>query len=64
MRTSTGLGPLLIPTLRVGDPLDKNTDVGAINSRQQLEKIQGLVRSGVPLGLAYRLLPGPPSLLA
>src|SRR5581483_2591079 len=23
-------------TLRVGDPLDKNTDVGAINSRQQL----------------------------
>ena len=27
-------------TLRVGDPLDKNTDVGAINSRAQLEKIQ------------------------
>ena len=26
-------------TLRVGDPLDKNTDVGAINSKQQLEKI-------------------------
>ncbi len=33
-------------TLRVGDPLDKNTDVGAINSRQQLEKIEELVRSG------------------
>jgi aldehyde dehydrogenase (NAD+) len=33
-------------TLRVGDPLDKNTDVGAINSRMQLEKIQELVRSG------------------
>ncbi len=33
-------------TLRVGDPLDKNTDVGAINSRQQLEKIQELVVSG------------------
>jgi len=33
-------------TLRVGDPLDKNTDVGAINSRQQLDKIQELVRSG------------------
>jgi aldehyde dehydrogenase (NAD+) len=33
-------------TLRVGDPLDKNTDVGAINSRQQLEKIQELVASG------------------
>ena len=33
-------------TLRVGDPLDKNTDVGAINSRQQLEKIQELVAAG------------------
>jgi aldehyde dehydrogenase (NAD+) len=33
-------------TLRVGDPLDKNTDVGAINSRQQLEKIRELVASG------------------
>jgi aldehyde dehydrogenase (NAD+) len=33
-------------TLRVGDPLDKNTDVGAINSREQLRKIQGLVESG------------------
>ncbi len=33
-------------TLRVGDPLDKNTDVGAINSKQQLEKIQELVASG------------------
>src|SRR5213078_5399638 len=27
-------------TLRVGDPLDKNTDVGAINSRAQLDKIE------------------------
>jgi aldehyde dehydrogenase (NAD+) len=33
-------------TLRVGDPLDKNTDVGAINSRQQLDKIAELVESG------------------
>ena len=33
-------------TLRVGDPLDKNTDIGAINSRQQLEKIRELVASG------------------
>jgi aldehyde dehydrogenase (NAD+) len=33
-------------TLRVGDPLDKNTDVGAINSRQQLDKITELVESG------------------
>ncbi|HXF98766.1 MAG TPA: aldehyde dehydrogenase family protein [Gaiellaceae bacterium] len=35
-----------LATLRVGDPLDKNTDVGAINSRAQLEKIRELVRSG------------------
>ena len=35
-----------LTTLRVGDPLDKNTDVGAINSKQQLEKIEELVRSG------------------
>jgi aldehyde dehydrogenase (NAD+) len=35
-----------LTTLRVGDPLDKNTDVGAINSRMQLEKIQELVASG------------------
>jgi aldehyde dehydrogenase (NAD+) len=33
-------------TLRVGDPLDKNTDVGAINSRMQLDKIRELVASG------------------
>ena len=35
-----------LTTLRVGDPLDKNTDVGAINSRQQLEKIKELVAAG------------------
>jgi aldehyde dehydrogenase (NAD+) len=33
-------------TLRVGDPLDKNTDIGAINSRAQLDKIQELVAVG------------------
>jgi aldehyde dehydrogenase (NAD+) len=33
-------------TLRLGDPLDKNTDVGAINSKQQLEKIKELVAAG------------------
>ena len=37
-------------TLRVGDPLDKNTDIGAINSRDQLDKIGGLVESGVEEG--------------
>jgi aldehyde dehydrogenase (NAD+) len=39
-----------IQTLRVGDPLDKNTDIGAINSRSQLEKIKMLVQSGVDEG--------------
>jgi aldehyde dehydrogenase (NAD+) len=37
---------LRLTTLRVGDPLDKNTDVGAINSQAQLEKIQELVAAG------------------
>jgi aldehyde dehydrogenase (NAD+) len=35
-----------LSTIRVGDPLDKNTDVGAINSRNQLEKITELVAAG------------------
>ncbi len=35
-----------LTTLRVGDPLDKNTDVGAINSQAQLDKIRELVASG------------------
>jgi aldehyde dehydrogenase (NAD+) len=39
-----------LSTLRVGDPLDKNTDVGAINSKAQLEKITELVASGVEEG--------------
>ncbi|HEY5234352.1 MAG TPA: aldehyde dehydrogenase family protein [Verrucomicrobiae bacterium] len=39
-----------IQTLRVGNPLDKNTDIGAINSKPQLEKIKMLVQSGVDEG--------------
>jgi aldehyde dehydrogenase (NAD+) len=39
-----------IQTLRVGNPLDKNTDIGAINSKPQLEKIRELVQSGVDEG--------------
>src|SRR6266545_4266931 len=39
-----------LTTLRLGDPLDKNTDVGAINSKQQLEKIEELVASGAEEG--------------
>ena len=37
-------------TLRTGDPLDKNTDIGAVNSREQLEKIRALVKTGVDEG--------------
>ena len=33
-------------TLIVGDPLDKNTDIGAINSATQLETIQSYLRLG------------------
>jgi len=33
-------------TLRLGDPLDKNTDIGAINSREQLDRIIDLTKSG------------------
>ncbi|MGH2729374.1 MAG: aldehyde dehydrogenase family protein, partial [Actinomycetota bacterium] len=39
-----------LSTLRLGDPLDKNTDIGAINSRQQLDKIKSLVGVGVEEG--------------
>jgi aldehyde dehydrogenase (NAD+) len=35
-----------LTTLRLGDPLDKNTDLGAINSREQLDKIRELADSG------------------
>ncbi|MEI6464279.1 MAG: aldehyde dehydrogenase family protein [Verrucomicrobiota bacterium] len=39
-----------IRVLRVGDPMDKNTDIGAINSKPQLDKIRSLVASGVKEG--------------
>ncbi|MFZ0325288.1 MAG: aldehyde dehydrogenase family protein [Actinomycetes bacterium] len=35
-----------LSTLRVGDPMDKNTDVGAINSAEQLDRIRSLADSG------------------
>jgi aldehyde dehydrogenase (NAD+) len=37
-------------TLLVGDPLDKNTDIGAINSKAQLSKIKSLVNAGMREG--------------
>ncbi|MEP7248154.1 MAG: aldehyde dehydrogenase family protein [Spartobacteria bacterium] len=39
-----------ISSLRVGNPLDKNTDIGAINSKRQLDKICELVDSGLQQG--------------
>ncbi|HEU5271084.1 MAG TPA: aldehyde dehydrogenase family protein [Jatrophihabitans sp.] len=39
-----------LATLRLGDPLDKNTDIGAINSAAQLARIRELSDSGVAEG--------------
>ncbi len=39
-----------LETLRLGDPLDKNTDIGAINSKLQLDRITELVQSGTDEG--------------
>ncbi len=38
-------------TLIVGNPLDKNTDIGAINSKEQLNKINNYLKIGVNEGL-------------
>jgi aldehyde dehydrogenase (NAD+) len=43
-------------SLRVGDPLDKNTDVGAINSAAQLARITELVDAGTEEGAEIRRL--------
>ena len=37
-------------SLRVGDPMDKNTDVGAINSPSQLQTIERYIKTGVAEG--------------
>ncbi|HVW18007.1 MAG TPA: aldehyde dehydrogenase family protein, partial [Solirubrobacteraceae bacterium] len=42
--------------LRVGDPLDKNTDVGAINSAEQLARIEELVAAGEQEGAVRRTI--------
>jgi aldehyde dehydrogenase (NAD+) len=39
-----------LETLIVGDPLDKNTDVGAINSKMQYDKIQEYLKIGLEEG--------------
>lgn len=40
-------------TLIVGNPLDKNTDIGAINSKMQLEKIEEYLRIGKKEGAEF-----------
>ncbi len=40
--------------LRVGDPMDKNTDVGAINSAEQLQRIETMVEAGEREGATRR----------
>jgi aldehyde dehydrogenase (NAD+) len=47
-----------IKVLRVGDPLDKNTDLGAINSKEQLDRIRELVDAGVKEGAEIYQPPG------
>jgi aldehyde dehydrogenase (NAD+) len=46
-------------TLRLGDPLDKNTDVGAVNSRAQLDKITELTGAGEAEGATRWSAPCP-----
>ncbi len=41
---------LRMKSLKTGDPLDKNTDIGAINSKAQLDRITELVSEGVKEG--------------
>jgi aldehyde dehydrogenase (NAD+) len=45
--------------MRVGDPLDKNTDVGAVHSQARLEKIRALVDAAVADGARMIQTPGP-----
>src|SRR5580693_5696510 len=48
-----------LQTTRLGDPLDKNTDIGAINSRAQLERIRELVAAGEEEGAERYSAPCP-----
>ena len=48
-----------VSTLRIGDPLDKNTDVGAINSKEQLDRINELADSGEAEGATRWTSPCP-----
>jgi aldehyde dehydrogenase (NAD+) len=49
-----------LATIRHGDPLDKNTDIGAINSRAQRDRIVELVQSGIDDGATLAQVPWTP----
>lgn len=49
-----------LKSLRVGDPLDKNTDIGAINSAAQLSIINRYVESGKSEGATFHEVNGSP----
>jgi aldehyde dehydrogenase (NAD+) len=49
-----------LATIRHGDPLDKNTDIGAINSRAQRDRIAELVQSGIEDGATLAQVPWTP----
>lgn len=49
-----------LASLRVGDPLDKNTDLGAINSKPQLEKIEHYLKVGREEGAKLHEVNGSP----
>jgi aldehyde dehydrogenase (NAD+) len=49
-----------LATIRHGDPLDKNTDIGAINSRAQRDRIAELVQSGIDEGATLAQVPWTP----
>ena len=49
-----------LATLRVGDPLDKNTDVGAINSREQLDRVDRYIEAGRSEGAQMHEVNGSP----
>ncbi|MCC0072257.1 MAG: aldehyde dehydrogenase family protein [Rhodobacter sp.] len=46
-------------TLRVGDPLDKSTDIGAVVDRVQLDRIRGIVDQAVAEGAVLHQAPAP-----
>jgi aldehyde dehydrogenase (NAD+) len=50
--TVVGMLKRRLATLRLGDPMDKNTDIGAINSPEQLARIVTLTDAGVEEGAA------------